>query len=232
MPDGKGRNMKKLMRTAFRFELLILFILSAWMIVAAQATASPSLAGKYEGTAKGPNGDAHLVLELIDDAGKISGQLTSPGGVYKIVKGQTVDGVLTIEAEGAKTKGKLTLRQKDDTLAGDFTADGKTGPVEFKKASTIDLNGEWDAVADAQGQPFPFTLTLKVDGEKVTGSSSSQLGTTPITTGTWKDGKLAIVMEGGAGQIAMMATIVEGKLSGDYDFAGQLSGKWVAIKKK
>jgi hypothetical protein len=35
-----------------------------------------------------------------------------------------------------------------------------------------------------------------------------------------------------AAVIAMMATIVEGKLSGDYDFAGQLSGKWVAIKKK
>jgi hypothetical protein len=222
--------MKKLMRTVFRFELSILFILSAWMIVAAQATASPSLAGKYEGTAKGPNGDVHLVLELIDEAGKISGQLTSPGGVYKIVKAQTVDGVLTIEAEGAKTKGKLTLRQKDETLTGDFAADGKTGPVEFRKV--FDLTGEWDAVADAQGQPFPFQLTLKVEGEKVSGSSTSQLGTTAFTNGTWKDGKLAIVMEGGAGQIALMATIVEGKLSGDYDFAGQLSGKWVAIKKK
>ena len=26
--------------------------------------------------------------------------------------------------------------------------------------------------------------------------------------------------------------MVEGKLSGDFDFAGQLSGKWVAIKRR
>jgi hypothetical protein len=58
------------------------------------------------------------------------------------------------------------------------------------------------------------------------------LGTSPITSGTWKDGKLTFVLDGGSGQIAMMAAVIEGKLSGDYDFAGQASGKWVAIKKK
>jgi hypothetical protein len=29
----------------------------------------------------------------------------------------------------------------------------------------------------------------------------------------------------------MSATVVEGKLSGDFDYAGQLSGKWVAVRK-
>jgi hypothetical protein len=29
----------------------------------------------------------------------------------------------------------------------------------------------------------------------------------------------------------MTAVVVEGKLSGDFDFAGQLQGKWVAVKK-
>ena len=56
----------------------------------------------------------------------------------------------------------------------------------------VNLNGDWEAVADANGQPFPFSLTLKVDGETVTGSSSSQLGDSMIKSGTWKDGKLAV----------------------------------------
>ena len=219
-------------RSIFRLQLSILLVFSATIIAVAQVSTTTSLAGKYEGTAKGTNGDVKLTLELVDEAGKISGQITGPNGVYKIVKAALVDGVLTLDAEGTNAKGKMVLRQKGDVLAGDFTADGKTGPVEFKKAVKDEITGEWDAVADAQGQPFPFVLTLKVEGEKVTGSSSSQLGTSPITSGTWKDGKLAVVMEGGAGQIALMATMVEGKLSGDYDFAGQLSGKWVAIKKK
>jgi len=219
-------------RLTNRLPLSLLLLCLSAIMVAAQGPATPSLAGKYEGIAKGSGGDVNLSLELVDEAGKISGQITSPHGVYKIVKAQLADGVLTLDAEGANAKGKLVLRQKGETLTGDFTADGKTGPVEFKKAATVDLTGDWDAVADNQGQSFPFTLTLKVEGEKVTGSSSSQLGTTPITNGTWKDGKLSILMEGGAGQIAMVAAIVDGKLSGDYDFAGQLSGKWVAIKKK
>jgi hypothetical protein len=98
----------------------------------------------------------------------------------------------------------LTLQKGEDKLTGDWVRGADKGTVELKKAAaevfTAEmLNGEWDAVADAQGQPFPFLLTLKVDGEKVTGTSSSQLGTSPITSGTWKDGKLAIVLEGSAG---------------------------------
>ena len=127
---------------------------------------------------------------------------------------------------------KLSLRQKDDKLVGELVVDGKTGAVELRKVAKDEISGDWDGVADAQGQPFPFTLSLKLDGEKVTGSSTSQLGTASISTGSWKDGKLAFVLEGGSGQIAMAATMIDGKLSGDYDFAGQSSGKWVAIKKK
>jgi hypothetical protein len=216
-------------RNAFRAQLSIFVIVVAAMMVSAQTS---SWTGKYEGTAKSPDGEIHLSLDLTDDAGKISGQITSPHGVYNIVKAQLTDGLLTLDAEGAGAKGKLTLRQKDTSLVGDFTSDGKTGPVEFKRAAKDEISGDWDAVADAGGQPFPFTLVLKLDGDKVTGSSSSQLGTSNISTGTWKDGKLAIILESGSGQILLNATIVEGKFSGDYDFAGQSSGKWVAVKKK
>ena len=219
-------------RNAFRVQLSMFVIVVAAMMISAQAGSGPSLTGKYEGTAKGPDGEIHLTLDLTDDAGKISGQITSPHGVYKIVKAQMAAGVLTLDAEGTGSKGKLTLRQKDSSLVGDFSADGKTGPVEFKKAAKDEISGEWEAVADAGGQPFPFTLSLKLDGDKVTGSSSSQLGTSNISSGTWKDGKLAILLEAGAGQIVLNAVIVDGKFSGEYDFAGQSSGKWVAVKKK
>src|SRR5262245_32266451 len=166
-------------------------LLMASLPVSGQNT---SWAGKYEGTGKGPNGEVQFTLEITDEAGKISGRITSQYGVYKIISGKVVDGVLTIEAEGSNSKGKMTLRWKDGKLVGELTADGTTGAVEFKKVSAEDISGVWNGVADAQGQPFPFTLTLKVDGEKVTGSSSSQLGDSPLA-GTWKDGKLAFVIE-------------------------------------
>ena len=98
-------------------------------------------------------------------------------------------------------------------------------------AAAVNLNGQWEAVADANGQPFPFLLTLKVDGEKVSGNSSSQLGEATIKDGTWKDGKLVFSLEGSNGTIALSASVVEGKLSGEFDYSGQLQGKWVAVKK-
>jgi hypothetical protein len=217
---------------------MVLVVLCVPVLTRAQEPAKPaqktpaSLNGKYEGTAKGPNGDVLVTLDLSDDAGKFSGGATTPRGAYKITRGQMVDGLLSLELDANGSVAKLSLKQTDDKLVGELTADGKTGPVELKRVVKDDLSGVWEAAADAQGQAFPFTLTLKVEGEKVTGGSSSQLGESTISSGVWKDGKLAVVLEGGSGQVALIATVVDGKLVGDYDFAGQLQGKWVAAKKK
>ena len=191
-----------------------------------------SWAGKYEGTAKGPEGDVQVTMELADEAGKFSGRVTTPRGVYEVQKGQVAEGLLSLDVAGKGSVASLTLRQKDDKLVGELSVDGKKGPIELKRVAKDEVSGEWDAAADAQGQAFPFTLVLKLEGEKVTGSSSSQLGNSTVSSGSWKDGKLSVVLDGGNSQTALIATMVDGKLVGDYDYNGQLSGKWVAVKKK
>ena len=224
------------LRTAGLFLLTLLLAASA-------AFAQDTVSGTYEGTLKNTGGaDEKVSLELKNDGGKISGRM---------MKGQTASDI----AEGSLTESKLSLKLKDgminaviagDKITGDWSSGNKKGSLDLKKvvpalpataaapaeaAAPVNLNGQWDAIADAQGQPFPFLLTLKVDGENVTGSSSSQLGEATIKTGSWKDGKLLMEIEGQNGTISMSATIVEGKLSGQFDFAGQLQGKWVAVKK-
>lgn len=217
---------------AIRLPILALALFVAPLMVSGQDAnqkSSPSLTGKYEGTAKGPDGDVRLTMDLLADAGTFSGSVTAPQGVHKVAKGQLALGILTLEFED---KAKLTLRQKNDLLVGELLVGGKTASVELKRVVKDELSGVWDASADAQGQAVPFTLTLKLEGDKVTGGSSSQLGDSTISSGTWKDGKLAVVLDGANGQVALIATIVEGKLVGDFDYAGQMQGKWIAIKKK
>jgi hypothetical protein len=206
-------------------------------------------AGNYKGTAADPAGAITLTLEIKAENSKVSGRLIAPQKEQPLTSGEVVDGKLTIKTGTGNTASTLVLQQRDKKLVGEWKVDGKTRQVEFERvpaekepaaevkkapepSSAEVLTGVWDAAADAQGQAFPFTLTLKVEGEKVTGSSSSQLGESTISSGTWKDGKLAVVLDGSAGQVALIATLVDGKLSGDYDFAGQLQGKWVAAKKK
>jgi hypothetical protein len=189
-----------------------------------------SFAGKYEGTNKDETGEQKLTLDLVETSGKFTGSLTTGRGSFKILKGQMADGTLTLEIEKpAGSSGSMAFRKSGDDLIATFTEAGKNLTINFRKVTPDEISGDWDAVADAQGQPFPFTLALKLDGDKITGSSNSQLGQGNITTGTWKDGKLAVVLDG---NITLVATMIEGKLSGDYDFAGQSSGKWVAVKKK
>ena len=201
-----------------------------------QTTTAEQFVGSYKGTAKMGSGEMAVTLEIKSANGKLSGRAVSSATEYEITSGQVVGGKLTLKFAGSETA-SLVLQQSEDKLIGDWIRGDQKGTVELKKIATEPsmaefLTGQWDATADANGQAFPFTLTLKVEGEKVTGSSVSELGTSQITTGTWKDGKLVFVLESANGQIGMVATIVDGKLVGDFDLSGQMTGKWAALKKK
>lgn len=227
--------MKFLTKKLFAVAALVTLWLTPAIVAGQQPAAAnqkpqSSFTGKYEGTVKDATSEARVTLDLVEDSGKLSGTITTPDGVHKVAKGQVIDGALSIEFE---EKGHtLSVRQKDDLLVGTILDAGKSLSIELRRVKADEISGEWDAAADAQGQPFPFTLSLKLDGEKVTGTSSSQLGQSTISSGVWKDGKLAIVLDGANGAIGLMAILMDGKLVGDYDYAGQLQGKWVAVRKK
>jgi hypothetical protein len=221
---------------------LKLTLASVTLIVLASVAvlAQSDVSGRYEGTAKlAGAADTPLTLELKNEGGKITGHLQAGANSIEVSEANLAEGKLSLKLGPAAKDGVLTVKVDGNKLAGEWIAGAQKKIVELTKAAAapvaapaaVNISGQWDAVADAQGQPFPFTLTLKVDGEKVTGNSSSQLGETSISAGSWKDGKLSFQLEGQQGTISMSATIVDGKLSGEFDFAGQLQGKWVAVKK-
>ena len=216
--------------------LLALLLLSPLVLFAqTQTPTADQFVGNYKGTAKMGSGEMDVTLEIKSANGKLSGRAVSGGTEYQIASGEIAAGKLTLKF-GTSDAASLVLQQREDKLVGDWIHGDQKGTVELKKIAEPSmaefLTGQWDATADANGQPFPFSLTLKVDGEKVTGTSNSELGLSTISTGTWKDGKLVFVLESANGQIGMVATIVDGKLVGDFDLSGQMTGKWAAIKKK
>ncbi len=222
------------------FNRLVCLFVFTFMLAVSAAFAQDTLSGKYEGTLKMAGAaDEKVWLELKNDGGKISGRLTKGQTAIDISEGTLAESKLSLKLGAAAKEGTISGVVDGDKITGDWTAGEAKRSLELKKvpaaeaasSAAVNLNGQWEAVADAQGQPFPFLLVLKIDGETVTGSSSSQLGESQIKSGTWKDGKLVFELEGQNGVISMSAVVVEGKLSGDFDFAGQLQGKWVAVKK-
>jgi len=226
--------------------LTLTFLLGS--IVAMAQTAPANISGTYEAMVKRPGAttEEKVTLELKSDAGKITGRATHGTMTVEVTDGKLENGTLTLNfGKDAMFAGKVD----GDKLVGNLMHGTEKVPVTLKKVTAaaaavpesaptvaagrgaVDLNGQWEAVADANGQPFPFLLTLKIDGDKVSGNSTSQLGEATIKEGTWKDGKLVFSLEGSNGTIALSATVIEGKLSGEFDYSGQLQGKWVAVKK-
>jgi hypothetical protein len=220
-----------------------LFVLT-FALGASVALAQDGVSGKYEGTLKTAGAaDEKVSLELKHDGGKVSGRLTKGQTAIDISEGTLAEKKLSLKLGAAAKEGTISAVVDGDAITGDWTAGAAKRSLELKKVpaaaaaaapaspAAFNLNGQWDGVADVQGQSLPFVLTLKVDGENVTGSSNSQLGESTIKSGTWKDGKLVFELESQSGVITMSATVVDGKLSGEFDASGQLQGKWVAVKK-
>lgn len=226
-----------------RIALFALTLLLGSIVAFAQ---DANVNGTYEGMVKMPNGaEQKLSLELKSEGSKVMGRAKHGDRTIDITEGKFENGMLTLVFD---TKEHTFVGKVDgDKITGEAGDGGQKIPIELKKvtpaaaaapataaapaAGAVNLTGQWEAVADANGQPFPFLLILKVDGETVTGSSSSQLGDSTVKSGTWKDGNLVFQLEGQNGTISMSAKVIDGKLSGEFDYAGQLQGKWVAVKK-
>lgn len=213
--------------------LAITFLLGS-VVAFAQGPTAPDLTGTYEGIVKVPNQpEGKVSIELKTEGGKISGRAIHGQKIIEVAEAKFENGTLTLKFD----KDHIFIAKVDgDKLVGEVTGGTEKIPLELKKVTpaapaAFNLNGQWDGIADANGQPFPFLLTLKVDGENVSGSSSSQLGDASVKSGSWKDGKLSFQLEGQSGVISMSATVIDGKLAGEFDYAGQLQGRWVAVKK-
>jgi hypothetical protein len=149
------------------------------------------------------------------------------------------EGTVTATIDGDKITGKWELGGQGGGLELKRSAMAAGGASAAPKPATPPaatggdpISGEWDATADAGGTSLPFTLKLKLEGDKVTGSSDSSQGSAPLSKGSFSGNKLSFSLDTPNGAISMTALLKDGKLVGDFDFAGQMTGKWEASKKK
>jgi major membrane immunogen (membrane-anchored lipoprotein) len=231
--------------------LLAVLLVSAAASAASFQSKPANVTGKYKGVAKSDQlGDIPITVEIKDEAGKLSGKIDTPQGASTINNGTYADGKVTLKFDAGGNEGTVTATVDGDKITGKWELAGMGGPLELTKSagdaapstpagsapagasSAGDpLSGEWEGSADAGGQQIPFTLKLKLEGEKVTGTSETAQGAIPLTDGKFSAGKLSFAIDTGQGLIKLNGMVKEGKIDGEFDFAGQMNGKWAAKKK-
>src|SRR2546427_447643 len=101
-------------------------------------------------------------------------------------------------------------------------------------AQAKSFGGKYQGTIKSPNGDVQVTLELKDDNGKISGHATTPHGVYEVVKTTLADGLLTLELSapGSTGIIAMVAVLQDGKLNGDYDFAGQMQGKWVAVKKQ
>ena len=113
-------------------------------------------------------------------------------------------------------------------LAASQGAKSQDSKSQSKSKSAGPLTGTWQCTA--HGGPngdLGFTLYLTQDNDSVTGSISSPLGDTDISTASFKDSRLEIHINGGDTNYVLTAKLDSDALSaGEWSSDGGEKGTW------
>ena len=95
------------------------------------------------------------------------------------------------------------------------------------------ISGRWAGTFDAMGQMVPFTLSIALDGSKVTAAVDSEhTGAGKTENGVWKDGVFSMTFDFENHQsIAFTGKPTKDGLAGEFTTEG-FTGKWTAARAK
>jgi hypothetical protein len=104
-----------------------------------------------------------------------------------------------------------------------------------KETPKIDVTGTWDMSVESPRGTMTLTSTFKQEGEKLTGTQSSEMGEMALE-GTVKGADIAfaivIDMQGQQMTITYVGKIDGESMTGTIEFGGMGSAAWTAKKKK
>ena len=96
-----------------------------------------------------------------------------------------------------------------------------------KKAKPGPLTGTWECTAHGTEQgDMPFTLTLEQSKQDITGSVSSPMGGTDISSGTFKKKAVEIHINTPNGNYTLIGKLKKNQLSGNWSTDTNQKGAW------
>lgn len=147
--------------------------------------------GKLVGTITGPQGELPVEASVKDKAVSIGFTVQTPNGAIAVAMTGTADGDAMKGAVdfGGRAQGEWSARR---------TAAAASGPAPAAAATAadakVDVTGTWIFEVNTGAGTGTPTVTLKQDGEKLTGHYAGSYGEAPLT-GTIKGAEIEFALD-------------------------------------
>ncbi len=154
----------------------------------ASLAAASGVAGKWNVTAQGSNGQEYkMELVLQDEGGKLTGTMSGVMGSVAIEDVKLAGNELTYKLPVGESTYAIKVTVSGDTMKGNYTGpDGQTGAVTATReaaaaASPGGITGTWKATAESSGgRQYKLQLVLTDTGGTLGGTLSNEEGSVNI----------------------------------------------------
>ncbi len=201
-----------------------------------------AILGKWLIKAETPNGPLEIEFDLKQEGNQLVGTAALMQGVVPLSAVKYEEPNLTAELAlggnsyrmlGTLKEGKFTgtWEQIGGDVKGTWTAERRATPPTSGTAAS-GISGSWNSISVTPNGELALGLDLIQDGEKVTGSLSSERGSVPLQAATFKDNKLQFDVDLGGTVYRVEGTLKENRFDGKwYPVAGGEGGTWNATRK-
>lgn len=201
-----------------------------------EAPAAPvAVAGKWEITATDPDGTARrATLDLKQGGEQLKGAITLDSGDTLPISAGKVSGD-AFEFKVPIGDGDIAVSGKvaGGAAAGEYKMPtGETGKFTGKRAAADALAGRWSVVArDAEGNQIRSTLDLKVDGDRLSGTITTESGdSAPLVEGKVQGDSFSFKIYVGDGNIEVKGRLENGMVTGEYVTPNGSKGTYTATR--
>jgi hypothetical protein len=224
----------------------------AVLTVAMPARAQSDASGIWDLNFNTPNGPISAAMTLKKEGEKLAGTLAGPQGEVAVqgsqkdkaialsMSVQTQNGPLAIAMSGTQDgdaiDGTMDFGAGQAQWAGRRRAGASTPTASAQAEKPVDVSGVWAfQIETGQGTGTP-TVTFKQDGEKLTGTYSSQvLGEQQLTgsvKGTAITFSFTATMEGNSFTVTYSGTVEKDTMKGKVNFGDIGEGTFTGKKKQ
>lgn len=239
-----------------------LFTILALVSTVVPAAAQDSVTGAWKASFVTPDHAYPARVQITQDGEQLTGTVGSEQGEMKLtgsVQGKSISFKFDTRDPGGSGN-MLAIGVSgtigSDGLKGEFTVDGNpTGTFSATRdtgsparaaagpdgsspaaAAAMDVTGTWELQVTTSTISASPSMTLKQEGEKITGQyQSQQYGRFPLT-GTLKDGKIALTfvmtVEGNTLNVSYGGTVDKDGMKGTVNYGDLMDGTFTATRKR